>query len=1431
MRTKRWISALLSVLMILSAVHIETFAAKFGNNIILRSGSSLYINPLYPDTNAPKHSPIPDAGTWNTEEVVTCPSIEDAAAFLRKAMESRTEIVTFSYPECESEAMIEELFDKIRVSAFAHTGVPTQGDYLLFQFSSIATSWSYYVNSDGSVQDIEITYLISYLTSAEQEAELDVAVDELLSELNLTDKTDYEKVCGIYDYICKNVIYGNEQNSSPLMSTAYAALINCIAVSHGYSTLFYRLALELGVDTRIISGNADGPRLWNIVDMGEKFYYLDPSRDAGRSNYNYFLLGSNRFYIDHMLNAEYLTEEFLAEHPIDTDNYVHPIPDEPEDLTEIIAGGNCGENLIWTLTSNGTLTISGEGAMNSNEWNTYSDSIVNVIIEAGVTNINTLAFSDCYALELVTIPNSITNIESNVFSNCNSLSNIYYNGTVEQWECTQIHANNDILFTAELICTETKPEEQIIDSGICGDNLSWSLGIDGTLVISGRGDMFDFDPSQTPWQSCKGDITELVIGHTVTGIGDYAFMDCDNLTLITIRHRATDIGCGAFSDCSGVESIVLPEKASIGAYAFKNCTNLTSITIPDSVTHIGNGAFSNCQNLANIALPKNLTEISTDMFSGCTSLVSIELPAFISTIKEGAFRGCTGLVSFKIPEDVATIGERAFAGCTGLESIRIPRSVTTIENNAFSDCLSLATVTYVGTAEQWNNVQINSGNNYLLDADIICTDGPVVIDSGTCGELLIWTLTEDGVLTISGEGAMDQFEDTNLPGAAPWVRHSDQIRSLVIGNGITSIGSWAFSGLQIKDIMIPDSVTYIDRNAFAQCSALTNLIIPENVVTIGDQAFSNCSALKNVTIGNSVTSIGKNTFESCYSLEIVIIGNSVTTIGNGAFYNCTNLQGVKIPDRVTSIGEFAFYNCTNLAGLEISKNVTIIEQFTFWGCVDLFNVTLPDGITTLGTAAFNGCSSLAKIIIPSSLTNIDQSVFSSCNSLKTVYFTGTEAQWDTIEIDAYNDRLLKATFVYLFNHSHTEEVIPKKDASCTETGLTEGKKCSVCGEILLEQEETPALEHQYTTYTSNGDATCEADGTKSASCDHDCGAVHTVTDEGSKLEHQYTIYTSNNDATCEADGTKSASCDHDCGAVHTVTDEGTLLGHDYDDGVITTVPTCTEKGIRRYSCKRERCNHSYTEEIEALDHTEEVVPAKEPTLMEHGLTEGKRCTTCGKTLLEQEEIPVLESISGTCGDALTWTLTKDGVLTISGTGAMYNFKFVIDLIPQSVIPMNTEDLEPAPWADYHTLIVKVVIKDGVTSIGDNAFAACTELKEIEIPETLTEIGDGVFLDCEALETIIYSGNKAQWNEIEIGADNAFFEESVTVILGILLGDVNDDGRVTGADTNLIFRYVSGTVELTEEQLKAADVNGDGRVTGADTNLVFRFVSGTLDSLG
>ena len=517
-----------------------------------------------------------------------------------------------------------------------------------------------------------------------------------------------------------------------------------------------------------------------------------------------------------------------------------------------------------------------------------------------------------------------------------------------------------------------------------------------------------------------------------------------------------------------------------------------------------------------------------------------------------------------------------------------------------------------------------------------------IVDSGTCGAEVTWTLDSEGVLTISGSGYM--YDNGSSASGAPWYGSRSRVKSAVIADGVTSIGVYAFYDCtSLTSVTIPDSVTSIGGEAFFNCTSLTSVTIPNSVTSIGEYAFSDCSSLTSVTIPDSVTSIVNGAFAGCRSLTSVTIPDSVTSIGDGAFSycesltsvtipdsvtsiggtafnDCSSLTSVTIPDSVTSIGDGAFASCTSLTGIWVAEgsshyasdafgvlfnkdkttlvqcpgafaayaipdSVTSIGVQAFWGCTSLTSVTIPNGVTSIGALAFSNCKSLTSVTIPDSVTSIGEWAFSGCDNLTDVYYTGTEIAWNKIKISDNNDALKNAAIHYF------SEWTREKEPTCTEKG--------------------------YTTHT------CA------------CGDSY----------------------------------------VDTYVD---ALGHAWDNGEVTKQPTETETGVKTFTCTR--CGETKTE----------VIPAT-------GIVASGTCGAEGD------------------GSNLTWTLDSDGVLTISGTGAMKEY-----------------DPYKAPWYGSSSRVKSAVIAEGVTSIGGKAFLDCTSLTSVTIPDSVTSIGKQAFMYCTSL---------------------------------------------------------------------------------------------------
>ena len=263
--------------------------------------------------------------------------------------------------------------------------------------------------------------------------------------------------------------------------------------------------------------------------------------------------------------------------------------------------------------------------------------------------------------------------------------------------------------------------------------------------------------------------------------------------------------------------------------------------------------------------------------------------------------------------------------------------------------------------------------------------------NGYCGDNLTWVLdTETGTLTISGTGAMYNYDPYNGDYYSPWYDSRQSITSVIIKNGVTSIGNYAFEYCtSLTSVTIPNSVTCIGRRAFKNCSSLTSVTIPNSVTSIGSGAFKNCSSLTSVTIPNSVMSIGDEAFSDCSGLTSITIPNSVTSIEEETFYGCTSLTSVTIPNSVTSIERYAFAYCTGLTSIPIPNSVTSIEKGTFDGCTSLTSVTIPNSVTRIEEDAFYDCRFIETITLGSSLKYIGENAFGECPRLMDIYSYAT----------------------------------------------------------------------------------------------------------------------------------------------------------------------------------------------------------------------------------------------------------------------------------------------------------------------------------------------------------------------------------------------------------------------------------------------------------
>ena len=376
---------------------------------------------------------------------------------------------------------------------------------------------------------------------------------------------------------------------------------------------------------------------------------------------------------------------------------------------------------------------------------------------------------------------------------------------------------------------------------------------------------------------------------------------------------------------------------------------IKTVTIGDGITSIGDYAFVYCSGMTELILPNSVTSIGNAAFSRCSGLTELTLPSSVKSIGWSAFYGCSGLTKLTLPNSVTSIGQSAFKGCSGLSEITSLAGIPPVCGSGVFDgvnktnCELIVPKGSVAAYKQaygWNGFSNISGG----------------AAPGRCGDSITWALDDSGNLTLSGSGEMWDYNENDLP------FRSLRIKTVTIGDGITSIGNSAFQGCSgLTELTLPNSITSIWEGAFCGCSGLTELTLPNSVKNIGESAFEGCSGLTKLTLPNSVKNIGNSAFEGCSGVTELTLPSSVTSIGESAFQGCSGLTKLTLPNSVTSIGESAFRGCRGLTELTLPNSITSIGDYAFYSCRGLTELTLSNSLTSIGKYAFKGCIGLEKI--------------------------------------------------------------------------------------------------------------------------------------------------------------------------------------------------------------------------------------------------------------------------------------------------------------------------------------------------------------------------------------------------------------------------------------------------------------------------------------
>jgi len=784
-------------------------------------------------------------------------------------------------------------------------------------------------------------------------------------------------------------------------------------------------------------------------------------------------------------------------------------------------------------------------------------------------------------------------------------------------------------------------------------------------------------------------------------------------------------------DTSVVGAITIPSEidgypvTTIGDSAFRYC-DLTSVTIPDSVTTISSFAFANCKSLESVEIPNSVTTIGGAAFNGCISLKSVEIPNSVTTIKYNTFYNCDSLINVIIPDSVSTIENGVFYDCDSLVSIVIPESVITMDEDEFIECDSLKNI----------DVDINNTSYSSVGG--------------------VW-FNKDKTKLI--RYPMGRTETT-----------------YTIPASVTTIGAAFMYCKNLVNIEIPDSVTTIMGGAFRGCRKLSRIAIPDSVTSITSGSFLECEALTSITVGAN----NKNYSSS----EGVLFNKDKTTLIR---YPSDKPETIyNIPDSVTKIDDFSFYYSDNLKNVIIPDSVTAIGYGAFYFCLGLTSVEMPESLTTIVSNIFYYCYNLESVLIPKTIISIGNSAFSKCFSLTDVYYGGTEAEWNNIDVEYANDYLTNATIHY------EVEAIPSLKFEYTTSGTTAtitGLDSSVTGNVVIPSKikgytVTAIGEGAFKNRTDITDVTIpDTVTTIGSEAFASCKSITSITIPKSVTNiHQYSFHActglksitvdSGNDYYSSSDGVlfnkaKTTLVRYAIGKTNTsYTVPGTVTaigGSAFEDCAILTSVTIpnsvTSIGDRAfYDCAKLKGVELPTSVESIGAHTFRGCKALVSFAIPNKVTAIKNDTFRGCSAMTSVTIPAsITSIANyafqDCPELATvyyggTTQTQWSSISIgSGNSYLTSAALVFGILSTYGNYTYSEIGGKITITDVNTTISgAVVIPDTingypVTAIGAEAFSQCSKMTSVTIPKSVVDIEDFAFYYCKTLANIyVKDGN-------------------------------------------------------------------------------------------
>lgn len=1033
---------------------------------------------------------------------------------------------------------------------------------------------------------------------------------------------------------------------------------------------------------------------------------------------------------------------------------------------ETFIKGMCNDTISYTIKDN-VITISGQGALeNQSDYSSLfgSNTFTDVIIEEGITSIGSKVFSSYSGIKSVIISSTVEDISASAFSNCDSIEKFTISPDNKNYSFENgfiLNKDKTILVRCIILDTETVIPDSVVSIG------------------------------ESAFEGC-GNLKNIEIPTNVASIGKFAFAGCKNLDRITILNKKCEIFDERFTICSSFEKYYYDDTYSGGAFSgvicgygdstasdyafnygrifmnietgeitqkgkcgenavyeikngilnitgngamfdspdFSNNSSITDAVVGEGIVSLGNSTFSECSSLRAVSLPSTLTAIGDKAFYDCYNLDSIIIPDSVTSIGSNAFYYCRNLSSLELPENLELIGERAFYYCRYISNVVVPESVKEIGSRAFDECYLSSIKILNPECKIGNERDTLSEDTYIYGyADSTASDyafnyGMKFVDietgavrqTGKCGDNLYFSI-DNGILTITGKGSM--YSETLFSG-------NSSIYDVVIEEGLTSIGTYSFNRLSnLNSITLPASLAAVEPYAFDCCYDLEEINVVENseyFVSVNGVLFSKNDdtlvaypyglSAENYNISSSVKTIASNAFLSS-NTKMVTITNKECVLESGAFNKEIVICGYEGSTAEQYAYDYNMYFC------DIETGITTLRG----RCGDnlVYSMTNSGVLTISGTGemysdAFEDNDNIKSVIINKGATSIGDWSFYDCDNIETVSIPDTV---ESIGYRAFDDAAIKEIDIpssvkiigsYAFEDCwQLESVILHEGLETIGSGVFES--------TAIKEIEIPA-----SVKTIDGDAFLYAYSLNKITVSKD------------------------NDFYCSVDG---VLFDKDVTSVMCYPSGKTDTEYEIPETVTFIGGSkMSNSNLLKAVIKNTKCQ---IEDSSSFSDNTVIYGYENSTAQEYTYKYGKKFCIIGTEKIIQQ---------GQCGDNLTYDIT-DGVLTISGTGLMYDSPLFSqnDSITKVFIEEGASSIGKNAFMSCEQ-ITDVSIASTVAIIDDKAFAECNSLKSISVPSGVKTVGGRVFIDCTSLESI----NVADDNTNYCSIDGVLYDKSISELI-------------------------------------------------------------------